>query len=69
MGIYGSTSGPWGGVINAAQTTGPFNTKSTGGGQGHTHTLPNHTHSIGSHTHTVNTMPPYIAVYMWKRTA
>ena len=69
MGIYGSTSGPWGGVINVSQVTGKFNTKSTGGGQGHTHTLPNHTHSIGSHTHTVNTLPPYIAVYMWRRTA
>lgn len=33
-------------------------TASTGGGQGHTH-------SLGSHTHNV----PYIAVYVWKRTA
>ena len=56
-------------------------TTSTGGSQGHTHTMAHthsisnhthtmaHTHSIGSHTHTVNTLPPYIAVYMWKRTA
>ena len=56
-------------------------TTSTGGSQGHTHTMAHthsigshthtmaHTHSIGSHTHTVNTLPPYIAVYMWRRTA
>lgn len=33
-------------------------TGARGGGQGHTHTLNNHTHTI-----------PYMAVYMWKRTA
>lgn len=32
----------------------------TGGGKGHTHTLNNHTHT---------NMPPYLAVYMWKRVA
>ena len=49
---------------------------STGGSQGHTHTLSSHTHtlsshthSLNSHTHSVNTMPPYLAVYVWKRTA
>ena len=55
----------------------------TGGDQGHTHSIPSHTHSIPSHTHSipshthsipshshsVSTMPPYLAVYMWKRTA
>lgn len=35
----------------------------------HTHTLNSHTHSLNSHTHSVNTMPPYLAVYVWKRTA
>ena len=58
-------------------------TNYTGSGQGHTHSLsshthslsshthsiPSHTHSIPSHTHSVSTMPPYLAVYMWKRTA
>ena len=50
-------------------------TTSTGGSKGHTHTMAHthsigsHTHSISSHTHTVNTLPPYIAVYMWRRTA
>lgn len=34
----------------------------TGGGQGHTHTL-------SSHTHSVSTMPPYLSIYVWKRTA
>jgi len=33
-------------------------TGNKGGGKGHTHTLNNHTHTI-----------PYMAVYMWKRTA
>ena len=54
-------------------------TKATGGGQGHTHTLGNHSHTIpahshglNSHTHTTGTasnLPPYLAVYVWKRTA
>jgi len=35
----------------------------------HTHSIPSHTHSIPSHNHSVSTMPPYLAVYMWKRTA
>ena len=50
----------------------------------HTHSLSNHTHTINAHTHTVtptgsisntgggqahNNMPPYLCVYMWKRTA
>ena len=44
-------------------------------GQGHTHTLNNHTHSLNNHTHTnpntstESNIPPYLAVYMWKRTA
>lgn len=38
-----------------------YNTQNTGGGQGHTHSM--------AHTHSVPTMPPYIAVYVWKRTA
>ena len=41
----------------------------TGSNQGHTHTLSSHTHTLSSHTHTVSTMPPYLSVYMWKRTA
>lgn len=32
----------------------------TGSGQGHTHTL-------SSHTHDVSILPPYLAVYVWKR--
>ena len=55
-------------------------TPSTGGGGGHTHNLNSHTHSLQSHTHSIgatttggasntNNMPPYLAVYVWKRTA
>lgn len=48
-----------------------------GGGGGHTHTLSSHTHTLSSHTHSqtsvgtssVSNLPPYLAVYMWKRTA
>lgn len=51
----------------------------TGGGGGHTHTLSSHTHTI-AHTHSIsatttgaasntNNMPPYLAVYVFKRTA
>ena len=32
----------------------------TGGNQGHTHTL-------SSHTHDISILPPYLAVYVWKR--
>ena len=48
----------------------------------HTHTLNSHTHTLSSHTHsqvsvgtnnqlsaTQSILPPYIAVYVWKRTA
>lgn len=35
-----------------------YGIENKGGGQGHTHTLNNHTHSC---------MPPYLAVYIWKR--
>lgn len=42
----------------------------TGGGQGHTHTLSSHTHSqVSVGTSSVSNLPPYLAVYMWKRTA
>lgn len=56
-------------------------TSSVGSGQGHTHSIPSHTHSVPSHSHSMNhshtvdstgassNMPPYLAVYMWKRTA
>lgn len=46
----------------------------------HTHVIPDHKHSIPNHSHTVsednvgsaapvNIMPPYVVVYIWKRTA
>ena len=46
----------------------------------HTHTLSSHTHTLSSHTHSTSAtttgaasntdnMPPYLTVYMWKRTA
>lgn len=57
MRYAGSTSGStqqlWygnPGTVNLDVTTG-----STGGGQGHTHTLNNHTHTLNNHTHTIST--------------
>lgn len=54
----------------------------TGAGTSHTHSLPSDTGATSGHTHTMPTdtgskngltgepfLPPYIAVYMWKRTA
>lgn len=68
---------PGGVTINATHTH-----DSQGSGQGHTHTLSSHTHTLSSHTHSqvsVGTnnqlstaqsiLPPYIAVYVWQRTA
>ena len=49
---------------NRAQTT---DTDSAGG---HTHSVSGNTGSAGSSIPTaINNMPPYLAVYMWKRTA
>lgn len=46
------------------------NTNSTGGSQGHTHTI-NHTHTFTGDSSTISpsTIQPYITVYMYKRTA
>ena len=52
----------WSATNANMQHTAAIRTGATGGGAGHTHTL-------SSHTHTVSTMPPYLTVYMWKRTA
>lgn len=63
------TAGTW-------HTSGP-SLENTGSGSGHTHTLSSHTHTI-AHTHSIeatttgaasntDNLPPYLAVYMWKR--
>ena len=46
-------------ILNS--TTRATSTYATGGGQGHTHTMGN--------TGSSSNLPPYLAVYMWKRTA
>lgn len=57
------------GISYGSQSLGEY----TGGGQGHTHTLNNHTHTLGEHTHTnpntnsASSIPPYLAVHVWKR--
>lgn len=40
----------------------------TGGGQGHTHTVPAHGHTASSGSTASSTLQPYITAYMWKRT-
>lgn len=50
------------------QDSSSYNTGATGGGEGHTHTLNSHTHTMSA-TGSSSTMPPYLTVYMWKRTA
>ena len=41
-----------------------------GGGTGHTHTLSSHTHTTPeTNTGGASSLPPYLVVYMWKRTA
>ena len=47
------------GTAGTWHSSGP-SLENTGSGQGHTHTLSSHTH---------NTTPPYIALYVWERTA
>lgn len=52
---------PGSGYIRGTTATNQY----TGGGKGHTHSIPSHTHSLNSHTHVV----PYIAVFAWRRIA
>lgn len=44
------------------------NSGANGSGSGHSHSIPSHTHTVGN-TGASSNMPPYLAVYMWKRTA
>lgn len=57
-----STGYPYDNVSTRAATA---TNKNTGGGKGHTHSIPSHTHSLNAHTHIV----PYIAVFAWRRIA
>lgn len=57
------------GTYRIAYTTAASNpaiyTGNTGGGGGHSHSIP----SLSTDRQTINIMPPYTAVYIWKRTA
>lgn len=64
-------------TVNSHTHTIPAHTHTT---PAHSHSLSNHTHQVQNHTHTVtednigsaapiSIMPPYIARYMWRRTA
>ena len=44
-------------------------TTTGGGGRNESSTRVGNTGSGQAHTHTVSTMPPYLSVYVWKRTA
>lgn len=64
----GSGANTWSGDNKSASAP---STGAKGGGQGHTHTLNNHTHTLTA-TGTIDsssTLPPYLVVYTWKRTA
>ena len=59
----------WSFVSRRNTNEGAISTNKTGGGQAHSHGLTKanaNTGSTGSGT-ALNTMPPYVAVYMWKR--
>lgn len=60
FGLTGSESFEDRVIVNGTTKTG-----NAGGGRGHTHTLSSHTHSLNSHKHNI----PYLAVFVWKRTA
>ena len=81
--LYNDNASVWQSAAFTCATSGAGDisgsTTLIGGGSGHTHTLSSHTHTI-AHTHSIsatttgaasntNNMPPYLAVYMWKRTA
>lgn len=65
----GGGDGLW--YASRRSNSGTLKTKSTGGGQAHNHSLStqsdNTSSTDGGSAH--NNMPPYLAVYMWKRTA
>lgn len=54
------TNAKAGNITNGGDTT------STGGGKGHTHSIPSHTHTVGN-TGSSSNVQPYITCYMWKR--
>lgn len=67
-------------IDNADGASNKAATNYTGGGKGHTHTIATTSTNTGSsgsgntHNHSFtgisqNTMPPYLVVYVWKRTA
>lgn len=64
-----STSNPsntsWRFTYTGATAEGLFYTGYTGGDSGHTHPIP----SLSTDSQEINIMPPYTAVYIWKRTA
>lgn len=69
-----STGYPYDNVSTKAATA---TNKNTGGGKGHTHSIPSHTHSIPSHTHSIpshtHSTPNHthniatVDVFVWKR--
>ena len=68
QGVY-HTDGAGGGSWDYAMSQWK-NTGNAGGGQSHSHTMA-HTHSVtaSGSVGSGNNMPPYLVVYMWKRTA
>ena len=66
--IWSNSDGSWCGQYSSVSANDVSAANAT---SSHSHTLNSHTHSLNSHTHSMAHTHgvPYVAIYMWKRTA